>query len=211
MKDWNLYLVVSSDLTLGRSVMDVVKKALEGGADVIQMREKNIPGRGLVELGEMIRKETKNYKADFIVNDRVDVALAVKADGVHIGQDDIPLEYVRKIIGNEMFVGLSAATREEALEAGKKGVDYIGLGPIFKTASKTDTAVNEIGLEGLKEIRQFLNTPLVAIGGIDHKNAHKVIESGADSIAVISAVTSAEDIKKATQELKKIILKGKEK
>lgn len=209
MKDWDLYVVVSSDLTLGRPVIEVVRKALEGGADVIQMREKNVPGKGLVELGEMIREETKNYKAGFIVNDRVDVALAVEADGVHIGQEDIPIEYVRKIVGREKYIGLSAAIKEEAIEGENKGADYIGIGPIFKTDSKTDINANEVGLEGLMELKQLLNVPLVAIGGIKHKNALKVIESGADAIAVISAVTCAENIEKAAQDLKKIILKGK--
>ncbi|AIF69215.1 thiamine-phosphate pyrophosphorylase [Palaeococcus pacificus DY20341] len=179
-----------------------VREALEGGATAIQLRIKNAPTREMIEVGKKIRELTREYNALFFVNDRLDVALAVNADGVHVGQEDMPVEIVKEIAPN-LIVGVSASNLREAIEAEKGGADYIGAGSVFPTKSKEDARF--LGLEGLKEMIESIKIPIVAIGGINHENVGEVLKLGVDGVAVISAIIGAPDVKKATQEMKTII------
>lgn len=208
MKDWGLYLITSQELSRGRTTLEVVQEAVAAGVQVVQLREKTFSSRELVEIGLAIREITRQHGVHFIVNDRVDVALAVEADGVHLGQQDIPVKYARQIMGSQKIIGISATTLAEALEARKAGADYLGVGPIFTTQSKPDAAA-ALGLEGLKQIREAVDLPLVAVGGINRANADTILEHGADCISVISAITAADNVYRATRELLNIISRQK--
>ncbi|MCG0278758.1 MAG: thiamine phosphate synthase [Thermanaeromonas sp.] len=201
---YDLYVITSSELSRGRETLEVVQAALAGGATIIQLREKNWPARKLVEVGREIRKLTKEAGAGFIVNDRLDIALALEADGVHIGQEDLPVDVARRLLGPGKILGVSVGSVEEAKEAVAQGADYLGVGSIFATASKTD-AGPPVGVELIRQIKKEVNVPVVGIGGINLSNAAQVIEAGADGVAVISAVVSAEDIKSAARSLLKIV------
>jgi thiamine-phosphate pyrophosphorylase len=191
-------------ITDGRLADEVegTEKALKGGATTIQLRMKEAPTREMIRVGKEIRKLTSEYEALFFVNDRVDVALAVDADGAHVGQEDMPVELVKEIAPN-LIVGVSASSLEEAIEAEKGGADYIGAGTIFPTVTKED--VEFLGLEALEEVVKRVRIPVVAIGGINHESALKVLEKGVEGIAVISAIMGAEDIEEATRRMRKII------
>ncbi len=176
--------------------------ALEGGATAIQLRMKNATTRRMVEVGEKIRKLTDEYDALFIVNDRVDVALATGADGVHLGREDMPVEVAREIVG-DMIIGASASTVEEAIGAEKMGADYIGAGSVFPT--KTKENARYIGLDGLSKIVKSVNVPVVAIGGITIENLHRVLDRGVQGVAIVSAIMGAENIERAAREFRKVI------
>ena len=161
-----------------------------GGARVIQLREKHMPPREFYEQAKAAVEVAARHGVQLIINDRVDVALAVHAAGVHLGQDDTPPEAARSLLGPEAVIGYSTHNIDQAIAAAKLPIDYLAIGPIFATTSKTDTAP-VLGLDGLRTVRQAIGTfPLVAIGGITHANAREVLNSGADSVAVISALLS---------------------
>lgn len=191
-------------ITDGRFVDEVkgASLALEGGATAIQLRMKNASTRMMIYIGKKLRKITEDYDALFIVNDRVDVALATDADGVHLGSKDMPVEIARRI-AEDLIIGTSASSVEEARHAEKMGADYIGCGSVFPTKTKEDARY--IGLEGLYRIVKSVNLPVVAIGGISIENLPKVLETGVQGVAVASAIIGAENIKKATKEFRKII------
>lgn len=173
--------------------------ALRGGAGAIQLRRKRDHGRSLIELGRQLRTLTIKYRALYLVNDRVDVALVTEADGVHIGQDDMPLKDARGLLGDKI-IGVSTRTLDEAQKAIRDGSDYLGIGAIFASASKNDADI--VGLTGLRTLTSALRSiPLVAIGGISMANAERVLDAGADGLAVISAVMSAEDPEEAARSL----------
>ena len=157
-----------------------------------------------------LKKILSEYGIPLIINDRVDIALAVKADGVHIGQNDMPYDFVKKIVTDNMIIGLSVETLDQAIEAEKYDIDYLGISPIFSTPTKTDL-YKEWGVEGLRKVRSFTKHKLVAIGGINSSNAAGVIQAGADGIAVVSAICSAENPEAASKELKAIVEKMKNK
>ena len=198
--DLGVYLVTGQELSAGRSTLEVVTKAVDGGVNAVQLREKGMSTRDLVALGKEVRRITKKYGVILIINDRVDVAMAVEADGVHLGQDDFPIEDARRLLGEDAIIGLSVDTAEEAVAAEKLGADYVGLGPIFKTSTKVDTGP-VVGPEGIAEVKERINIPVVAIGGINKYNAADVLKAGAHSIAVVTAITKAEDITKEAREL----------
>lgn len=185
-----------------RDEVESVKETLEGGATAIQLRLKGVPTREMVEVGREIRKLTEDYDALYIVNDRLDVALAVGADGVHVGQEDMPVDIVKEIAPN-LIVGISASNLREALEGEKKGADYIGAGSVFPTRTKEDAKL--LGLEGLRKIVKNVHIPVVAIGGINHENVKEVLKVGVDGVAVISAIVGAEDVVEATRRMREII------
>ncbi|MBW9223147.1 thiamine phosphate synthase [Methanothermococcus sp. SCGC AD-155-E23] len=185
-----------------RDELEGVREALEGGATAIQLRLKGISTREMVEVGRKIREITQDYDALYIVNDRVDVALAVDADGVHVGQNDMPVEIVKEIAPH-LIVGVSASNLREALEGERKGADYIGAGSVFPTRTKEDARL--LGLEGLKEIVRNVHIPVVAIGGINHENVREVLKVGVDGVAVISAILGAEDVVEATRRMRKMV------
>ena len=210
MRNWDLYLITEESLSAGRKTIEVVKEAALAGVDVIQLREKNLSLRERFQLGKEIKKICQKYNIDFIVNDRVDLALALDADGVHLGQSDLPLRSARKILGPDKIIGLTAWRNGEIRAAEAEGADYLGVGAIFKTKSKRlNPDKNGIGISGIEAIRRQTELPLVAIGGLNQHNSAEVISSGADVISVITAITKADEIGVQTARLKKIIEQAK--
>lgn len=200
LKDRLALYVVTDERDDWGSLLGACQEALRGGAGAIQLRRKRDSGRALVELGRALRELTAAHHALYIVNDRVDVALATDADGVHIGQDDMLLSDARRLLGQKI-IGVSAATLDEALRAASGGADYLGVGAVFATPSKTDAEIS--GLEGLHAIAAAVRAcPLVAIGGISQARADAVLEAGADGLAVVSAVMSAADPEAAARSLR---------
>jgi thiamine-phosphate pyrophosphorylase len=202
--DYSLYLVTDRGLAKGRSTLEIVKAAVEGGITCVQLREKDCSTLEFIRQAFEIKDFLKACGVPLIINDRVDVAQAVEADGVHLGQTDMPLEIAKKILGGSMIIGISAESLEDALEAEKGGADYLGVSPIYATPTKTDTAP-PLGLEGLRTIREAVKLPLVAIGGLNQDNAAAVIRSGGDGVAVVSAIVAAGDPASAARNLKQII------
>jgi thiamine-phosphate pyrophosphorylase len=195
-----LHVLTDRELSRGRSTLAVVEAALNGGATVIQLRDKTSSTRQLIEDGQALRELTRRRDALLIVNDRIDVALAIKADGVHVGQDDMPARIARRMIGPDRILGVSIGTSKEARAAIADGADYLGIGPIYTTRSKRDAGL-PVGLNLLHELVHDHSIPLVAIGGINRANTREIVQSGATGIAVISAVVSADDITQATRDL----------
>jgi thiamine-phosphate pyrophosphorylase len=196
----DLYVVTDPGLTAGRPLLQVVAAALEGGATAVQLRDKTASARELLSLGAEIRRIARGRRATFIVNDRADLALALEADGVHVGAEDLPPLEARRLVPRPRLVGVSAATVEEALSAERTGADYVGAGPVFATATKAD-AGKPIGIEGIAAIASAVRIPVVGIGGIDSGNAASVIGAGAAGVAVISAIVGARDPESAAREI----------
>ena len=199
--NYDLYIITDQRISHGKSHLEVAEAALAGGATVIQFRDKEMKDSEAVVACREIYKLTKKKGVSFIVNDRVEIAKAVDADGVHLGQEDMSFSSARKILGKEKIIGISVETVEQALKAVEGGADYLGVGPIYPTASKPD-AGKVLGIARLKEIRESVNIPIVAIGGINENNLEEVLRAGADGVAVISAVVSASDITEACRKLK---------
>lgn len=199
---WRLYVITDERVGRGRSHLQIAEGAIRGGADAIQLRDKEASGGRLFGVALGLRRLTREAKIPFIVNDRLDVALAVDADGVHVGQDDLPASVARRILGPGKILGVSAETVEEALAAQKDGADYLGVGPVFEARGTKADAGAPLGLELIARIRKGCSLPIVAIGGINAENARSVREAGADAVAVISAIASADDIARAASHLK---------
>ncbi len=206
--DYSLYLVTDRGLSRGRTTLEIVQAAVRGGMTCVQLREKTCSTREFIEQARSIQSFLKEHRIPLIINDRIDVALAVKADGVHLGQKDMPIALARDILKNSMLIGISAETLENAVEAEKSGADYIGVGPIFPTDTKADAA-DPLGAEGFLQIRKAVKIPLVAIGGLKKENAAVIVRNGAEGIAVVSAIVSADDPEKAARELKHIIAQAR--
>jgi thiamine-phosphate pyrophosphorylase len=202
-----LYLILDPAVAGSRSLADLVRTALDAGVRLFQLRMKTPETRGLYAMAAALCPLARAGGGTFIVNDRVDVAKAVGADGVHLGQEDLPLADARKILGPDKLIGISTHTLAQALEAEAGGADYIGFGPIFPTATKANPDP-VVGVAGLREVRAKVRIPIVAIGGITPKNAADVRAAGADCCAVVSAVLSAPDPGKAIAELVKVIESG---
>jgi len=202
---WRLYVITDEQVSRGRSHLQVAEAAILGGADVLQLRDKESSGGRLFRVALQLRKLTREAKVPLIVNDRLDIALAVDADGVHLGQADLPASVARNIMGSGRILGVSAETVAEAMAAEKDGADYLGVGPVFEARGTKPDAGDPRGLELIAEIRRHCRLPIVAIGGIDAENARKVLEAGADAAAVISAIAAADDIVEAARRLKGIL------
>ncbi|MCJ7570544.1 MAG: thiamine phosphate synthase [Candidatus Thermoplasmatota archaeon] len=200
------YLITDSKLSKKGTLSDV-ENALKAGCKIIQYREKNKSTKDMIKEAKELKKKCEG-KAIFLVNDRIDVALAVNSNGIHIGQDDIPFEIARKILGNEKIIGLTVHNLEEAVKAEKIGADYIGLSPIFDTNTKKDAGI-ACGVEMIKKVREIVNLPIVAIGGIDKENVNEVIKMGADSVVAISAVLCSDDVYKEVSDFIRIIKENK--
>src|SRR5437588_9647528 len=196
-----LHVLTDREWSRGRDMLSVAAAALDGGATVIQLRDKLASTRLLIEEGLALRALTRERGALLIVNDRVDVALAVEADGAHVGQEDMPARLARRLLGPKHILGVSAANIEEADEAVAGGADYLGVGPIFPSPGKAD-AGPATGINLLTELAERYTIPLIAIGGITAENAAEVIRAGACGVAVITAVVYAEDITAATRQLR---------
>ena len=202
--NYSLYLVTDSGLSRGRSHEEIVSCAIRGGATVVQLREKDCCTREMIDMARRLVTVCRAQGVPLIVNDRLDVALAADADGVHVGQDDMPVAIARKLLGPDKLLGVTAHTAAEALKAIEAGADYIGASPIFATATKSD-AGKPIGLEGLKNICRQCPLPVIGISGVNAANAESVIRAGATGVAVVSAIVSAEDVEKAARELARIV------
>lgn len=202
--DLSLYLVTDRDLSMGRSLEEIVEEAVKGGITMLQLREKNTSTADFYKIACSLKDLLKGHNIPLIINDRLDIAIASDADGLHIGQSDMPYSVVREILGKDKIIGLSVETIEQAREANELDVDYIGLSPVFSTNTKTDINT-PLELEGIREIASFTKHKTVAIGGINTQNTGDIIKNGADGIAVVSAIISQESPKMAAAELKKII------
>ncbi len=203
--NWELYLVTDRELSK-IPFQEMIKKAVEGGVTVVQLREKKLSTREFIEEALEVKKIIKGIP--IIINDRVDIALAVKANGVHLGNEDMPVDIARRILGKDFVIGASAGSVEEAIEKEKMGADYIAVSPVFSTPTKPD-AGPPLGLEGIKEMKKFVKVPLIGIGGINKENVMDVIRSGADGVAVVSAIVSSEDPEKSAREMKELIQRAK--
>jgi thiamine-phosphate pyrophosphorylase len=197
-------LVTDRGLCGGRPLEEIVIQALKGGISFVQLREKEISTRSFVEEAGRIKELLAPYKVPLIINDRVDVAVACGAEGVHIGQDDMPYEIVRKIMGEKAIIGLSVETWEDVVASQKLDVSYIGISPVFATPTKTDTK-GAWGLEGLARIKAFSRHPLVAIGGINESNVREIVMAGAQCIAVVSAICASPDPEAVARRINEII------
>ncbi|KNF10043.1 thiamine-phosphate synthase ThiE [Gottschalkia purinilytica] len=199
-----LYCITSEEHSKGRNNIEVVKELIDAGVKIIQYREKDKKALYKYKECKEIRKLTKEADVMFIVNDNIDIAISVGADGVHIGQEDMPIEKVRELVGNDMIIGLSTHCIEEAHNAVLRGADYIGVGPIFSTNTKKD-ACAPVGLKYLNSVSQNISIPFVAIGGIKKHNIIEVLSNGASCVAMISEIVGANDIKEQVKNIKNII------
>lgn len=206
--EYGLYVITDEKLSKGLTHAEIARRAIAGGADVIQLRDKTTDCDYLRRCAAEIKSIANEAGVPFIINDRLDVALQCSTDGVHLGQEDMPLKFARRVAPKDFIIGVSAGTLQEALDAERDGADYIGLGPVFPTASKDD-ARDACGLNLLREVRSRVSIPVVAIGGIGTHNAAEVIAAGADGLAVISAVVSQDDVTAAAMKLKAIIATSK--
>lgn len=198
--DYSLYLVTDRSVMSTKSLEQAVEQAIQGGCTMIQLREKNASSREFFETAQRIKQITDNYHIPLIINDRADICLAVNAAGVHVGQQDLPAKTVRSIVGPDKIIGISAATLSEALQAEQDGADYLGVGAMFSTTTKTNT--RPVTVEQLAQIKQAVHIPVVAIGGIQSSNVEKLTNTGIDGIAVVSAILAKENITHAAQQLK---------
>ena len=204
----DLYVITDESVAGGLSYAEIALRAIAGGADVIQLRDKACGPRELCRIGRVIREITRKTGTLFIVNDRLDVALSCSADGIHLGQDDMRAGTARQIAPPGLIIGVSVGTLEEAIRAVQEGADYLALSPVFSTTSKNDAGPGR-GLEALREIRRNTSIPVIAIGGVNPGNVNDAIAAGADGIAVISAVVGSPDITAAARDLKEMIQKSK--
>lgn len=197
----DIYALTDSRLSGGRSIEYVASRLLAGGVKILQYREKKLSASQMLEECRLLRKMTEKHNACFIVNDHVDIAMLVNADGVHIGQDDLPVREVRKLVGGNMIIGVSTHSPAQARKALEDGADYIGVGPIFETRTKEDV-VDPVGFEYLDYVANFIDLPFVAIGGIKAGNIYNVATHGARCCALVSELVGAEDIEAKVREVR---------
>lgn len=207
MIDYTLYLVTDRELMSCETIEQSVERAIAGGATVVQLREKNASSREFYELAVRVRKITEPCQVPLIINDRIDICMAAGADGVHLGQKDIPCDIARRILGSEKIIGVSAATPEEAAKAERDGADYLGVGAVFSTSTKTDT--RPVTPEIIRNIRAAVTIPFVVIGGINSGNIETLSGLGINGAAVVSAVVAQPDIEKAARKMRAAVEKIK--
>jgi thiamine-phosphate pyrophosphorylase len=202
-----LYAITCPPMAGALGYAEMVEAACAGGADIVQFRDKTLPWKDKYEVAKDLRKICAKYYVLFIVNDATDLALAAQADGVHVGQDDLPLPVVKELVKRsgrgEFLIGKSTHSLEQAQEAEREGADYIGIGPVFATPTKP--TYGAVGLDLVRQVTQIVKTPHVAIGGIDARNVMHVLDAGAQRVAVVRAVCGAEDVKMAAQTMKKAL------
>ena len=206
--DYTLYLVTDRQLMSCDSLTEAVEQAILGGCTMIQLQEKELSSLEFYNQAVAVKQVTDKYHIPLIINDRIDIAMAVQATGVHIGQHDLPAAAVRKVIGENMLLGVSASSIVEAIQAQQDGADYLGVGAMFPTGTKTDA--DSVSMEELQKIRAAVSLPIVVIGGINKGNAGRFKPMGIDGLAVVSAIIAQSDIKAAAAELKDLFC-GKEK
>ncbi|MCO5386337.1 thiamine phosphate synthase [Desulfosporosinus sp.] len=201
--DYSLYLVTDRKLLGERDLAQSIELAIQGGVSLVQLREKSISTKEFLNLALRVKEITSKYEIPLIINDRLDIALAVDAEGLHVGQDDLPMLKARELLGPDKIIGVSARTLEEALLAEKQGADYLGVGAVFRTSTKSDA--KEVSLEQLEYIKKSVSIPVVAIGGINYGNIQQVKATGIDGISVVSAILVQDNIFMAAKQLKEII------
>lgn len=201
--NYKLYLVTDRDLLKNTHICTAVEQAIQGGVTLVQLREKELSSLEFYNTAINVKKVTDKYNIPLIINDRLDIALAVDAAGVHVGQSDIPAAIARKLIGPGKILGVSTATVEESIEAEKNGADYVGVGAVFPTSTKLDARA--VTVEILKSIKENIKIPVVAIGGISENNVQSLSAADIDGVAVVSAILGKQDIKEASENLFKLI------
>lgn len=199
--DYSLYLVTDRGMLGGKNLYKAVEEAVRGGVTLLQLREKDVGSGEFYNIAVEMKKLAGLFRTPLIINDRLDIALAVDADGLHIGQEDLPLEVARKLLGPGKILGYSVSNQAEAVYGEENGADYLGAGPVYHTGSK-EVAIEPIGPAGLKRIKESVSIPVVGIGGIGIANIGEVKESGIAGISVISAILARRDIEEAARELK---------
>ncbi|MCL2294783.1 MAG: thiamine phosphate synthase [Spirochaetes bacterium] len=202
--DLTLYFVTDSTDKTETDFLEIVRQACEGGVTIVQLREKERSGLEYLRLAEKVKQVTDKYNVPLIIDDRVDIAMAVDAAGVHVGQTDIPVHVARRLLGKNKIVGATAKTVEQAKKAKEEGADYLGVGAIYPTTTKVVTVITEVSI--LNEIAVQTNMPVVAIGGLNASNMHVLYESMADGIAVVTAIMKSKDPRNAAMSLKKQVL-----
>ena len=206
--DYSLYLVTDRGLSRGRTTAEIVRAAVAGGATCVQLREKNGGTREFLEEAQAVQAVLRGTGVPLFINDRADIALAIGAAGVHLGQRDLPIAAARRLGPPGWIIGVSAESVEDAIRAEQEGADYIGVSPVFATPTKADAAA-PLGLDGLRAIRAAVKIPLVAIGGMQVANARDVIRAGADGLAVVSAIVAADSPREAAAALRREIAAAK--
>lgn len=206
--EMTLYAVTDRTWTKEMTLMEQVKEALEGGITFLQLREKHLSEEEFIQEAKEMKELAKSYHVPFVINDNIKVALAVDADGVHIGQDDMSVEEARKLLGNDKIIGVSAHNVEEAKKAQEGGADYLGVGAVCATSTKEDA--NVVSKEEIRKICDATDIPIVAIGGIKKDNILTLKGTGVDGVAVVSAIFAADDIKEDTKQLRKIVIDMKQ-
>ena len=202
-KDIDIYPVTCQDLSKGRTDLEMLDAVLAGGARIVQLREKHWDKKIIYELGLEFRKRTLKHDALLIINDHLDIALAVKSDGVHLGQDDLPIKAAREI-APELLLGASSHTLEEAIQAETDGADYVNIGPIFPTRTK-ERVSRFLGPDAIRKVGPMLNIPFTTMGGINESNIHEVLQAGTQRVAMVTGFIQAPDIASRVRELRKII------
>ena len=200
--DYSVYLVTDHRDKTDEEFLNFIEEAIKGGTSIVQLREKTASTKDFYKLALKVKEITSKYDVPLLINDRIDIALAIDSDGVHIGQDDMPADIAREIIGDDKILGVSASTVEEAKKAQMDGADYIGSGAVFPTSTKDDA--DSVSKPQLKEIVDSIDIPVVAIGGITLENANTLKDTGIAGFSVVSAIMSAKDPKEASQKLKEI-------
>lgn len=204
--NWQVYLVTQESLSGAHSTVEVVQAAIDGGVDVVQLREKDTSAQFRYDLGQELRELTNAADVPLLVNDRIDIAQALDADGVHVGDSDLPLDVARDLLGPDAIIGYSASTVAAAERAEREGADYVGVGAVYGTSSKAVEAERDgIGIARIETIADAVSIPVIGIGGITAQNAAPVIEAGATGVAVISAITDADDPEAATASLAEVV------
>lgn len=202
-EDLLVYAVTDRHWLNGRTLYEVVKESLDGGVTFLQLREKDLDDENFLKEAVELKELCKEYKVPFVINDNVDIAIKMDADGVHVGQSDMEAGDVRAKLGPDKIIGVSAQTVEQAILAEQRGADYLGVGAVFPTGSKDDA--DDVSLETLKAICEAVSIPVVAIGGITLENTPQLAGTGISGVAVISAIYAQEDIRKASEDLKKVV------
>jgi thiamine-phosphate pyrophosphorylase len=200
--DYRLYLVTDQGVLRDQSLVEKIETAIQGGVTIVQLREKQLDSRAFYDLALDVKQITDRYDVPLIINDRLDIALAVNAAGLHVGQNDLPANVARKLLGEDKILGVSSATLDEAVQAEQDGADYVGFGSFYPTLTKNDT--RGVTIDQLHKINEKINIPIVAIGGINEKNARTLIASGANGIAVVSAILGKSNSKDAAKNLIRI-------
>lgn len=206
--DYSIYLVTDRDLMSTETLEEAVEQAIIGGCTLVQLREKDCSSLDFYSTAVKIKEITDKYKVPLLINDRLDIALAVDATGVHVGQSDLPVSVVRKIIGEDKIIGISAATLEEALQGEKDGADYLGVGAMYGTGTKKDA--NSTSIEELKKIRENVSLPIVVIGGINEERVKDFKGTGIDGLAIVSAIIAKKDIATAAKKIKRLFTENLE-